>query len=66
MIFVIKEAVSRMQKNMADAEQELFSNDDISLDNFEVGPAIAKGSNAVVYAARIKEDPGEIFFFYLM
>ncbi|KAL1116502.1 hypothetical protein AAG570_004974 [Ranatra chinensis] len=49
----IREAVARMQKSMSEFETELFEpGEDVGLDKFTVGPVIAKGSNAVVYAAR--------------
>lgn len=50
----IREAVSRMQAKTTVAEFSDFDYDSISVNDFEVGPAIAKGSNAVVYAARKK------------
>uniref|UniRef100_A0A1B6E368 non-specific serine/threonine protein kinase n=1 Tax=Clastoptera arizonana TaxID=38151 RepID=A0A1B6E368_9HEMI len=53
--FEIRETISRMQKKLAQAETKIFRSDVVKLDNLEIGPSIAKGSNAVVYAARIKE-----------
>lgn len=48
-----------MHKNMFDVETEIFDQSNASLDKLEVGPKIAKGSNAVVYAARDKIDPSK-------
>lgn len=51
-----------MHKNMFDVETEIFDQSTASLDKLEVGPKIAKGSNAVVYAARDKIDPSKYTF----
>ncbi|XP_075211736.1 PTEN-induced putative kinase 1 [Lycorma delicatula] len=50
----IREAISHMQVKTAAAEYDDFISEEVSVNDFEVGPAIAKGSNAVVYAARKK------------
>lgn len=47
---------------MFDVETEIFDQSNASLDKLEVGPKIAKGSNAVVYAARDKIDPSKYTF----
>ncbi|GLH13594.1 RAC serine/threonine-protein kinase [Gryllus bimaculatus] len=54
----IREAVSKLQWNVeVDAGTDYFSEkENIGLDFFEIGPAIAKGCSAVVYAARKKCD----------
>ncbi|XP_050442704.1 serine/threonine-protein kinase Pink1, mitochondrial [Adelges cooleyi] len=51
----IREAVGRMQKNLAVAEC-LNLNPSLGLKQFELGVAIAKGNNAVVYEARKKDE----------
>ncbi|XP_046669203.1 serine/threonine-protein kinase Pink1, mitochondrial [Homalodisca vitripennis] len=53
----IREAVRKMHQNMFQVETEMFDQETASFEKLEVGPKIAKGSNAVVYAARQKEDP---------
>lgn len=54
----IREAVFRMQKNIAEVEAGLFNkSDNTCLNDLEIGPLLAKGSNAVVYAARRKDNP---------
>lgn len=45
-----------MYKNMFEVETEMFDENTACFDKLEIGPKLAKGSNAVVYAARIKED----------
>lgn len=54
--YEIREAVARFQHNWN--EKELNENliDDLNLDRLDIGPPIAKGCNAVVYAAKFKED----------
>lgn len=52
-----------MQKNLAVAES-LNLNPSFGLKNFELGSAIAKGNNAVVYEARKIEDNKGSFDFY--
>lgn len=47
-----------MQAKTTVTEFSEFDYDGISVNDFEVGPAIAKGSNAVVYAARKKSFSG--------
>ena len=49
---VCQEAVSRMQKSLAKAESDEFNEEEaLTLDKLKIGPLIAKGANAVVYAA---------------
>jgi len=56
----IREAISRMQKSVSDAESDVFKpHETIDLSKFTVGPMLAKGSNAVVYAARKSEKTAE-------
>lgn len=50
---------------MFDVETEIFDQSNASLDKLEVGPKIAKGSNAVVYAARDKIDPSKYTFTFI-
>jgi len=51
-----------MQKNLTIAERLDF-NIDLGLKQFELGTAIAKGNNAVVYEARKIEEAKGIFNF---
>lgn len=44
---------------MYDCESNIFDVDRANFEKLEIGPKIAKGSNAVVYAARPKETPSE-------
>lgn len=54
--YEIREAVSRFQQNWV--EKDLNDNfaEDLSLKNLDVGPLIAKGCSAVVYAAKFKDE----------
>lgn len=57
--YEIREAISKIQWNTPQNDQNcqtiLEEDNPISLQNFVIGPAIAKGCSAVVYAARFKE-----------
>ncbi|KAK9500090.1 hypothetical protein O3M35_001425 [Rhynocoris fuscipes] len=49
----IREAVSRMQTSMAEAESDIFHpSEEIKLNRFSIGKMISKGSNGAVYLAR--------------
>lgn len=63
MIYFLQEAVGRMQKNLAVAER-LNLNSSLGLKQFELGSAIAKGNNAVIYEARKVEDDKGTSSFY--
>lgn len=53
-----------MQKNLAVAES-LNLKSSLGLKQFDLGSAIAKGNNAVVYEARkIEENQGNSYFLY--
>lgn len=56
----VREAVSKLQWNIARSETEeshlLDSNEPTSLDQLDLGEAIATGCNAVVYSARLKNN----------
>ncbi|XP_039282658.1 serine/threonine-protein kinase PINK1, mitochondrial [Nilaparvata lugens] len=52
----IRNAVSRMQQKAEKFENEPENLDEIRVEDFELGPAIAKGSNAVVYAAKKRDQ----------
>ncbi|CAH1954231.1 unnamed protein product [Acanthoscelides obtectus] len=60
----IREAISKLKWNHADAEidETQFENVPVSLADLSFGKPIAKGANAVVYAAKFKEklDDSEI------
>lgn len=58
----IREAVKKMHDNMYGLETEFFQENTASFENLEIGPKIAKGSNAAVYAARQKENPNSETF----
>lgn len=46
---------------MFQAETEMFDHNTANFEKLEIGPKIAKGSNAVVYAARLKDNPSKHF-----
>uniref|UniRef100_A0ABL0EJZ1 non-specific serine/threonine protein kinase n=1 Tax=Rhodnius prolixus TaxID=13249 RepID=A0ABL0EJZ1_RHOPR len=51
----IREAMSRMQNSMAEAESDIFlPNEEIKLNKFSIGKMISKGSNGAVYLAKKK------------
>jgi PTEN induced putative kinase 1 len=54
----IREAVSKMKWNNQDIEidETQFENSPVNLDNLSFGKPLAKGSNAVVYATKIKSN----------
>lgn len=54
--YEIREAVSRFQQNWAEKDLNENFATDLSLNNLDIGPPIAKGCSAVVYAAKFKED----------
>lgn len=55
--FSIQEAVSRLQEQWYTASvSEAKAKTDFGLDNLNIGPPIAKGCAAVVYAAALKTD----------
>lgn len=57
--YEIREAVSKFQHNWAEKElNENFVDQDFNLKDLEVGPPIAKGCSAVVYAAKFKDNDG--------
>lgn len=55
----IREAVSSYQSKLQDKIIEKKIGADLKLENLEIGPPIAKGCNAVVYAAAFKNKPAE-------
>lgn len=59
----IREAVSKIQWNKSENDQNcksiLDEDNPVSLQNFVIGPAIAKGCSAVVYAARVNNETQE-------
>lgn len=48
----IRNAISRLQQKAEKFENEPENLEEVRVEDFELGPAIAKGSNAVVYAAK--------------
>ncbi|EDW86407.2 uncharacterized protein Dwil_GK17835, isoform C [Drosophila willistoni] len=54
----IREAASRLQSNWSRDEISENLNSNFTVDNLDVGPAIAKGCAAVVYAANFKREEG--------
>lgn len=53
---LLQEAVSRFQSNLDKEDISQKINDEFNLSNIDIGPPIAKGCAAVVYAAAIKKD----------
>uniref|UniRef100_A0A1Q3FJB2 non-specific serine/threonine protein kinase n=1 Tax=Culex tarsalis TaxID=7177 RepID=A0A1Q3FJB2_CULTA len=52
----IRNAVSRFQSKTSEQEMEKRLDEELGLDKLEVGPPLAKGCSAVVYAAAIKDE----------
>lgn len=52
----IRNAVSRFQTKAGEQEIEKRLDKELGLDNLDVGPPLAKGCSAVVYAAALKEE----------
>lgn len=52
----IREAVSKYQRKLESKLLDKKIGDDLQLSNLEIGPPIAKGCNAVVYAAAFKSQ----------
>lgn len=52
----LQEAVSRFQSNLDKEDISQKINEEFNLSNIDIGPPIAKGCAAVVYAAAIKKD----------
>jgi PTEN induced putative kinase 1 len=50
----IREAVTKYQSRLHDKIIDGQTNENLSLEDFDIGPPIAKGCNAVVYAAAFK------------
>lgn len=57
--FEIREAVSRFQQKFVEKDLDQKFPEDLNLKNLEVGPPIAKGCSAVVYAAKFKEGTSD-------
>lgn len=53
---LLQEAVSRFQSNLDKENISQKINEEFNLSNVDIGPPIAKGCAAVVYAAAIKKD----------
>uniref|UniRef100_A0A336K9G6 non-specific serine/threonine protein kinase n=1 Tax=Culicoides sonorensis TaxID=179676 RepID=A0A336K9G6_CULSO len=54
--YEIREAVTRFQQNWAEKDLNENFASDLSLNSLDIGPPIAKGCSAVVYAAKFKEE----------
>lgn len=52
----IRNAVSRFQTKVGEQEIEKRLDEELGLDNLNIGPPLAKGCSAVVYAAALKEE----------
>lgn len=52
----IRNAVSRFQSKASEREIEKRLDEELGLDKLEVGPPLAKGCSAVVYAAALKDE----------
>ncbi|XP_065079137.1 serine/threonine-protein kinase Pink1, mitochondrial [Ochlerotatus camptorhynchus] len=52
----IRNAVSRFQTKAGEQEIEKRLDEELGLDNLNIGPPLAKGCSAVVYAAALKEE----------
>lgn len=52
----IRNAVSRFQTKASEQEIEKRLDEELGLDKLDVGPPLAKGCSAVVYAAALKEE----------
>lgn len=52
----IRNAVSRFQNKVGEQEIEKRLDDELGLENFDIGPPLAKGCSAVVYAAALKDE----------
>lgn len=52
----IRNAVSRFQAKASEQEIEKRLDEELGLDKLDVGPPLAKGCSAVVYAAALKEE----------
>lgn len=55
----IREAVSRLQSKWEQEEISKTMNDSFGLADLDIGPPIAKGCAAVVYAASLKSSPSD-------
>lgn len=53
----IRNAVSRFQAKASEQEIEKRLDEELGLDKLDVGPPLAKGCSAVVYAAALKDEP---------